>query len=274
MESVKKYKPTVLIIFHTLGIKNNLLLKTDWFKKLDKNTILIEDCVHRIVDPNKVKFIKQDHFIIDSLRKVVPLQGSVVYAQKKYINFSVPTILQSFRYATSVTLLWATMNLFWVFSQLFFGTKLSVWLVDKANKIMKTGYDLIGNSIKPARGFFIFDFLQQFIDIENIQRKKRDQIEFYEKKLADLPENIFQKVPYENSDKAEMVAYPLVLSIKNAANILSTIRRKGLLLDFELDDSQWSKKQKIIYLPIGPYLTNRNMNKIVDVFTPYKHLIL
>jgi len=37
-----------------------------------------------------------------------------------------------------------------------------------------------------------------------------------------------------------------------------------LLLDFELNDSKWSKKQKIIYLPLGPYLTKDNLSEIAD----------
>jgi len=265
-ESIKNANPKVLIIFHAIGITNKSFNKTDWLKKIDKNLILIEDCVHKIVDPKKIKFLRKNHFIIDSLRKVVPLQGSVVYAQKNDINFSEPNILQSWKYATSVTLLWAIMNFFWGLTQIFRRRKLSIWFANKANKIMKTGYDLIGNNLLPARGFFVFNFLQQFVDAEMIRQTKIKQVDFYEKRLINLPKNIFQKVPYNDSDKAELIAYPLVLPIDAADKILYQIQGQGLMLDFELNDSQWSKKQKIIYLPLGPHIKECDLEEIVNVF--------
>ena len=242
---IKKVKPSVLIIFHSVGIKNKLLDISDWLKKIDKNLILIEDCVHRVIDPNRLKFLKRNHFIIDSLRKVVPLQGSVVYAQKNDINFFEPPMLQSFIYATSVTLLWLVMNIFWSLTQIFNQVKLSICLSNCSNYFMKVGYNLIGDSKKPARGFFLFNFLQQYLDIRKIKLVKRKQVEFYEKKLKFLPRSFFQKVYYDNNDKGELIAYPLILPIKIAHKIKRKIEGEGLLLDFELNDSKWSKNKKL-----------------------------
>lgn len=156
------------------------------------------------------------------------------------------------------------MNLCWCFAHLSNESNLSNWLSLKAKQLMKTGYNLIGDSILPAHGFFVFNFLQQFIDFKKLRQIKRKQIEFYENALINLPRNIFQEVTFKNSDKDEMMAYPLILSIKNAKNILNKIRVNGLLLDFELDDSQWSKKHKIIYLPLGPHITKDNLEEIVN----------
>ena len=195
--AINKYHPTVLVIFHALGITNSLFENPIWLKDLSGKTILIEDCVHKIVNPQKIKFIKKNHFIIDSLRKVIPLQGSVVYTQKNELNFTEPTIFQSWKYATVVTFWWMIMQMLWNLTHFTRKTDLSNWFSIKANQVMKIGYDLIGDSILPARGFFVFNFLQQFIDFKKIEQIKMKQIEFYEETLSNLPKNIFQKVPYK-----------------------------------------------------------------------------
>ncbi|MBI5127031.1 hypothetical protein HZA76_01080 [Candidatus Roizmanbacteria bacterium] len=274
VRSIKKYKPAVLIIFHAVGITNNLFRKTSWLKNIDENVILIEDCVHKIVDQHKTKFLKKNHFIIDSLRKVVPLQGSVVYGQKDDLNFAEPSFFQSSVYATKITVLWMTMNIFWVLTQIFSGTRLSVWFADKANRSMKIGYDLIGDNFLPARGSFVFSFLQQFIDFEKIKKTKKRQVEFYEKKLSNLSSKIFQKVPYSKSDKSELIAYPLILPIDNASKILRLIHHQGLMFNFELNDSVWSRKQKMIYLPLGPHITERNFELVVSTILKFNHFLL
>lgn len=259
IDSIAKYSPEVIVILHSIGISNQLFIQNYWVKYLRPDTILIEDSVHKIVDPTEVEFIKSNHFIIDSLRKVIPLQGSVVYAQKNDLNFSEPSLFQSWKYGLDVIWWWMIMQIFWLLTHLTNGSSFSNWFIIKANQTMKTGYDLIGDSLLPARGFFIFNFLQQFLDFEKIKQIKRKQVELYEKELSNLPANIFQKVPYKNSDKGELIAYPLVLSLETANKTLEKIRLQGLLLNFELDDSQWSRKQKIIYLPLGPHLSDDHL---------------
>jgi len=127
----------------------------------------------------------------------------------------------------------------------------------KAKRSMKIGYDLIGDSILPAKGFFIFNFLEMFIDFEKIEEIKQKQVKFYEN-------NIVTDVPYSEDDKSKLMAYPIVLPIKIANQTLKRIRDMGLLLDFELNDSKWSKKHKIIYLPLGPHISNANLQEIIE----------
>ena len=237
--SIKKYNPKVLVILHPIGITNQLFSSHYWAKYLDINTILIEDCVHKIVDPSKLKFIKKNHFIIDSLRKVVPLQGSSLYGKIDDLDFKSPPFYQSIFYSIKVHYLWLLMNFFWFFK-----------ITNKARKTMKTGYDLIGDSKKPATGFFLFAFIQKFINIDKIKTIKETQVEFYEK-------NIKTNIPYSANDKSELMAYPIRLPL---------ISTPPSPFDFELNDSKWSKKQKIIYLPLGPYLNNQDLQKIVEFF--------
>lgn len=264
-ESVLRYKPTVLIIINAVGIRNQFFDDISWVKNLDKNSVLVEDSVHLTIQPSQLKFYKKNHFIIDSLRKVVPLQGSNLFARKNDLNFSAPPLFQSLGYATGVTFWWFLMNFFWNLAHLTNESNLSNWFTCKAQRTMKIGYDLIGDSFLPARGWPIFDFFQQFLDVDKIKSVKRKQVEFYEEKLANLPKDIFQKAHYTDRDKTELMAYPLVLPLKSAAATLKKIRSQGLLLNFELNDNQWSKKQKIIYLPLGMHVKESHQQKIINV---------
>lgn len=246
-KAMVRNSPSVLVIFHMIGIENSLMKDQEWLKNLKKETILIEDCVHQIIDINKIKFLRKNHLFINSLRKVVPLQGSFIYGKKEDLLFEAPAFYQSFFYSLKVHFLWLLMNVFWL-----------IKLPKLANYYMKVGYNLIGDSLKPAPGFIIFNWLERFINNEKIKEVKKNQIEIYEKRIK-------SNVPYTQKDKRELIAYPIVLSLNKAGKILTQIRKNGLYLNFELNDSQWSKKQKIICLPLGPHLKDEDINNICQI---------
>jgi len=249
-----KYKPKVVIIFHAIGIKNNLFKDREWISLLDKNSILIEDCVHRMVNPEKIHLYQENHIIMDSLRKVIPLQGCCVYGSFNFLTFSEPPIPQSWFYSLKVHLLWLLMVTFWNLCQIFANKRLSVKLAELSEKFMINGYDIIGDAKLPAKGLLIFNLLQQYINFNKIYKIKRKQVDLYEKQLQHL---LPIKVLYEESDKKEIRAWPIVLDIKYADRILSYLRKKGLIVRFELNDSIWSQRQKIIYLPLGPHINKQ-----------------
>ena len=84
---LKKYRPAVVVVFHAAGITSELMTDLSWTKMLGERTLLIEDCVHRVVNPANLKFISDNHFIIDSLRKISPLYGSCIYGTEKGMSY-------------------------------------------------------------------------------------------------------------------------------------------------------------------------------------------
>ena len=124
----------------------------------------------------------------------MPLQGSAVYGNKEDIDFSEPPVFQSFFYSLKVTFLWIMMNIFWTLTQIFSHTKLAVLFAEQANQIMKSGYDLIGDSVLPARGFCLFKFLLDFIDPEKIKAVKKKQVEFYIENSTKIGKIFFRKL--------------------------------------------------------------------------------
>lgn len=248
---IKKFDPKVVVIFHPVGIKTNLMDSVKWLKKVTGSRVLIEDCVHRIIDPKEVKIIKKDHFIIDSLRKVLPLQGSNVYGKVEDLDFSEPPFYQSFFYSIRVNVLWFLMVLSW-----------SLKLSRMGERLMLRGYDLIGDSTFPARGSFISKMLSIRINIKKIRDIKKRQSSYYEKKLGSA---LLQKLSISESDKGNLRGYPLILPGRISSKVLKSFRDKGLLVRFELNDSDWSKEQKIIYLPLGAYMTKRQQAQVTKL---------
>jgi len=252
-EQIKSHEPAVITVFHPVGITSNLFADRSWIKLLSKETILIEDCVHRIINPSKIEIYKHNHFVINSLRKVVALQGSSVYGLKDDLNFTPPPLHQSFFYSLKVHLLWILMNICSITGQYL-----------SAEKLMIKGYDLIGDSILPAKGLPLFKVLEQFLDYDKISKIKTEQANFYEERLKNIIKN---PVAYKKSDFGKMMAWPVILNIETAPKILEKIRSKGLIIRFELNDSVWSKNQKIIYLPMGPHITHSDQMRVCKIVT-------
>lgn len=242
-------KPSVVIIFHPVGITSNLILNRNWIKQLDPNVILIEDCVHKTLDPKGIHIYKKNHFLINSLRKVVPLQGTSLYGRIKDLDFDSPPYYQSLFYSLKVNILWCIMVLFWKTGK----------LID-AEKFMLKGYDLIGDKILPAKGSILFKHLENFIDYAKIKKIKIKQSKIYQNNLGQI-----KSPPISTFDFGNLRGWPIILPINKADRILKRIRDQKLLLRFELNDCDWSKNQKIIYLPLGPYLKSKDIRKISTI---------
>ena len=248
---IAKYKPWVVVVFHPVGISSNLFDNKKWLMKTVKDSILVEDCVHRLIDPKDIRLLKKNHFIIDSLRKVVPIQGARMFGKLEDMGFEVPPIYQSMFYALGVNTLWFLMVICWTFG-----------MYKLAEKLMVSGYDLIGNSKLPAKGLVINRFFSDRLDILKIERYKINQVDYYEKKLNKIL-SFRLRLPLE--DKKYLRGFPIILKKNKAQKVLKFLRKNNLMVRFELDGSKWSKSQKIIYLPLGIYMTDKQQDKVCNL---------
>ncbi len=256
--ALTKYQPQVVVILHAVGITNSLFEQsTSWLPDFSPETILIEDCVHRIVEPRQVRFLHTNHFLLSSLRKVVPLQGSVLYGSKQSLIWKAPSIWQSLPYAIEATALWLIMLILWKLSHFFSSTpKLSICFARSAEWSMLQGYHLIGDAKKPAAGWKPFFAAYMKTNFEAIKKVKTAQVLYYEKAFP-----LVQPL-YPSSDRGELRGWPLLLPKHRAEKIVSDIRSSGLLLRLELNESKWSDNQKIIYLPLGTHITHIQQQQI------------
>ena len=210
---------------------------------------MIEDSVHRVLDAQDLKIIKKNHFVLDSLRKVVPLQGSRVFGNIEDLDFIVPSLFQSLFYSVKVNINCFLMNLCW-----------TLGLYKTAENLMIEGYDLIGDSILPARGSIIAKFFADRINVKKIQKLKEKQVNYYEQSL-NLSVPI--KLNLKDKDKKHLRGYPLILPIDQADRIIKYIRQNNLLVRAELASSNWSKSMRIIYLPLGLHVTQKCQINII-----------
>ncbi len=259
---IKSVNPAIIVILHSVGITNNLLKNPEWIKELPPETIVIEDCAHRLVNPQNIKIIRKNYFIIDSLRKVVPLQGSRVFGLKEDLNFDTETNLKTLIYSSKVTALWLLMLIFWNLSQISYSTRLSLYFGVIAEKLMLLGYDVIGDSPRAASGSRFFAFLTDHLNYDKIYKVKDTQAKLYEKNLTPAVQS---KNLYNGDSRKELRHYPVILPIKSAGKILNYLRSRGLIVRFELDDSPWSQKQKVIYLPLGLHINEKKQLNICNL---------
>lgn len=232
-KAIKQYKPAVIIIFHAVGIHNDL--------PIPNKGIVIEDCVHQIIDPHRVVIQRRDHFIIDSLRKVVPLQGSIVYGTKEDIVLF-ENVNHTFWYSVQVYSWWFVMQFF-----------LMIGFVKQAERAMIKGYDIIGDNPEGAHALPGTIWLQERLDFKKICAIKTKQVIEYEKHF---PHDI-----YKPSDRGELRGFPLLINERK----IQMIRNRGLLIRNELTGCAWSKKHTIVYLPLGPHISEKQHREVIRI---------
>jgi hypothetical protein len=267
---LKKYQPQVVIIFHAVGITNPLWQQRKvWLSALPKNCLLIEDSVHRVIDPSTIKLISARHVVIDSLRKVVPIPGANVFMDRRFDDLAQ---YQQPNYSYSYALLfwWLTFQLCLLISQLSISISWSKLWNKLAEQTMLRGYDLIGDNPTGGAGWQWAKWLAAHLDINKITSSKQRQVKKYQQALTPSlkkKNSPFFAIPFPDSDAGLLRGYPLGIKIKLAPKILTYLRSQGLLTRFELNDCPWSTKYKIIYLPLGPHLNHKQISWVCQTTT-------
>jgi hypothetical protein len=144
-----------------------------------------------------------------------------------------------------------------------------------AQRVMKWGYDIIGDSPSPGCLPRIFSWIRSHVDYGKIQKLKSAQMQSYHLALDPLIERDPRLFTFAHTpaDWPYMRAFPLGLYLDKAAkpdspsgnegvspkgrgcsadDILARLRTSGLLVRYELNDCVWSERQKVVYLPLGP----------------------
>ena len=269
--AIKATRPDIVIIFHAAGIPNTLFKRTrEWLPRLGENVILIEDSVHNIIDPQKIIFLNQRHFLIDSLRKVVPVQGSNLYSPVPLPTISILTQLRTAPYRLGVLGWWTLMQIFLVGA--YWATNKN-WQ-DLCNRIaewaMLQGYNLIGKSRLPSVGISYMDPLSRKIATAKIERVKYLQAKAYRSALERLLRTDHFWLPdMKVGNDKYLRGFPLIVDLKIAPVFLKYFRSAGVMLRFELDDCVWSERQKIVYLPMGLHICDSDLKIVIDLLARF-----
>ena len=186
-EKLRSEKPDVVIIYHPLGRTSELRDNLDWLSALEPNCLLVEDTADFVTEG--LGFIWKSHAIINSLRKVFPIQGSE-------LKYSLPiekkvNLAQSFSaYRVKALGLFALWRLLLGLSGL--DPRIWIW----AEKIFEAHNSLIGTSKMAARGFFLDALLSA-----HLQVRAEKRLELYQCYLRE----------FSNLQLSEAVPIPLAV---------------------------------------------------------------
>jgi hypothetical protein len=254
LELLLRHKPSVVVIFHAVGITNGLFEKfVQWKHALPIGTLLIEDAVHRVVDSKEIQLLTKQHYVIDSVRKVTPGMGSNLYG--KFPNKLPLHTLDTFLYQVQVV--W-----WWLLYQLF----TSMGLVYNAEAAMILGYEKIGDSKKGAPGWKIFQLLSNHIDREKIYEIKKKQVLLYEESLKEvLRGETFFKINFTVKDRKQLRGFPVGVKHPYDTKVIEYLRKRKIVLRLELECSPWAQKHGVVYLPLGPHISSCDQNIVVSI---------
>ncbi|MEI6326847.1 MAG: hypothetical protein WCO78_01870 [Candidatus Roizmanbacteria bacterium] len=275
IRAIDVYKPAFIIIFHAVGIRNLLIAKyEEWKDHLDDQQIVIEDSVHSIVDPSLLVIKRDRHFVVDSWRKVIPLQGSTIYGKGKELRKFDHTHKSLSNYSLRVVWLWLKMQSWLVLSAFrfpkhidtrLFSNKWDELCAKKAEKYMLEGYDLTGDCITAGATLRIFILLRKHINVSRIKKIKEKQVAKYDKLLQPLWDDLrFVHISISQYDPAELRGYPVVIVAPEAASLINALRDSGVLVRSELEGCPWTQDKKVVYLPLGPHVGSGDIARISD----------
>ncbi len=265
-DAIERTHPQIIVIFHAVGIRNRLLTEhTDWMRHLQPDQYVIEDAVHCVLDPEEVELHHPHHVVIDSWRKVVPLQGACLYASDSVISALKKKSKRLGRHGMWVLVLWAGMQAS-LHAQRVLGGYLARLCGHIAERLMIRGYDLVGDNRDALTIPMHFVTRHYRLDIRRIRSAKRRQVALYEEHLGTLIEahpDLFA-IWRRDSDDALLRGYPIGLHLERARALVSQLREEGLMVRSELDDSPWSMRHKVMYLPLGPHLADEDIAWVCD----------
>jgi hypothetical protein len=253
---VKKFQPKIIFIFHAAGITANL-------KKWPEKTIIIEDCVHRLVNPSQVKIQNDRHFVMDSLRKVSPLPGSFIYGTQAGLNYSQSTASYFSSYFIKTALWFHLFRLMLCFSESFYLPGLAKFA---HLTILKKHDDIIGDRFIPQVGLSWIPWLHSWMNFSKVEKHKQRQVEWYERELKKLWQNPdFYRIHTKPLDKGKLHVYPVGLRFstpQKADQFTQKLHKKGLPIWAKFLDASWSARHQVLFLPLGFHITERRMMEI------------
>lgn len=259
-KAIQKENPDIFVNFDPVGVPSGITEKQ--LRKLSFRTLVIQDRVHTVVGSSIEHYPESDkHLVLTSYRKVTPFPGTVAIYTR---NSRKPQSKFPWKYTLKSLWLWK-----WYIFYLKLATLIhSVGIANLAVKLLKRHNDLIGDSMisGPLPSFLLG--LYDHIAIERIKESKVKQFSIYQDVLSHLLET---KAKYlwtvrDSKYNAEKLrGYPLILRARIAEKFMQICRLNGFLTVSELDDSTWSRNQKIFYLPLGPHLKEQDVKKIAEI---------
>lgn len=177
IEAVRLYKPGIIINY---GYLSSPLcdVQARQILKASPDIIVIEDCAHRILTKEDIKFVHKNHLYIDSIRKQTGMLGSHVVDQSRFLKKEKISKVNQYKIkVTGIKLLQEVINLitYWTQSR-------RLYLISDA--VFEALDGTIGSYTKPTLGSEVFHTLWNHLDLEKLIDCKTQLARIYLEKLS------------------------------------------------------------------------------------------
>lgn len=283
-QQVIKTQPSAVILFHAAGIQCDLVNRSmiEWLGL--RHCLVIEDCVQRLVNPEEIHLFGKHHLVMDSLRKVSPLPGSMVYGLKSgFLNDDVAWSSQSTtlrHWDISIRAVVMEYGYQYLSAALFclFQTLQAIAVLTHSPKIMRFSHQvvlrqhdaLIGDSRRGYSGWSIWRWLHQYIDFAKVARLKRTQVEQYERVLEPLlrqQRNFFYSITISDREKGSLHVFPLGLRRPITQTQIDWLHGRGAVIWPKFPDSEWAKDKSVLFLPLGFHVTKTEIDYLAQLLS-------
>ncbi len=274
LEYIQRHTPQVIMIFHVAGIQSQRMDDPSWIPTLPKTTLVIEDAVHQLINPETITLYSDNHYLMDSPRKVSPIPGSNLYGAKKGMSFPQATTPILTQYWLSAFFYYRFFRICLILSELFSIGKLAVWAHEV---LLKKHDDIIGDSPIAHRGLAWYTALFDHIDFQKVTQHKHKQILRYRKLLHPLYATpYFYEIAIPEKEFGNLHVYPIGFSKRPDDILIQKLHTEGVIVWFKFPDAPWSGDKGVLFLPLGFHVKNTDITTISAklqalAYTLYSH---
>ncbi|MFA6322854.1 MAG: hypothetical protein WCX71_05305 [Candidatus Buchananbacteria bacterium] len=275
-EQIAKFNPKIIINYCFTGFELTLEEKTRLLQTIKPDTIIIDDFAHRIIEPEKIDYLNNNHFIIDSIRKHSPVLGSHLLGQKFLCQNKNVAGLNLYKLKAH----------FWqlIKGALELGSYLfrSVFLNDLSEKAFLIHDEIIGNNPQATGGSWLSFLIYNLIDRKKLKAHYHQIAMYYNQKLSETKNALIYNLDSKIIKKSELNYYPLFVNNKIKFDLLQYLREKNIFADI-LWPAEEVKNQELNYglydsfiiFPLN-YLINKDdidylAKNIDEFFKKYDH---
>lgn len=215
--AVKKYRPKVIINYSFTGFSLNLSEQKLLAGLVqNSNTLIIEDCAHKIIKKEQIIFSYPYHCYIDSKRKYTSLLGSHLIANFPLIHVRVVSSLNT--YVVKLVFLNLLKH---VCDAIYLSTRLN-FLEGFCDKLFDAIDSLVGSYSTPSYAPSFYSTIWEHIDLKAYEQKIQVLTKRYQEIFSRF--NQYVEVPSSvlKSDQA-LPYFPVIIKKEVRAELLSMV---------------------------------------------------
>jgi hypothetical protein len=223
--------------------------------------------VQQLLDPSTVKPMNENHFLMDSLRKVSPFYGSFLYGTKKGMQFRQTNKRWSW-YTIQTTLLYILFRGVLQAAHIFKKPSFAIF----AHEILLKKHDTIVGDGEAHQGMPMIAWMTQWLNRENLERVKREQVKWYDHMLTPVfkKSSPFYRIKMKRNDYGKLHVYPIGMKKKTNKELLQYLKEKDIVVFPKFTDSEWAKKRDVLFFPLGFHMDKNKIKQIAKALLLWK----